>query len=173
MKTLLCRVPFKAAVPYEGPRVYSNWPCGCVAIAVSQWTQTRDLGQIFCASHICAEELKTRALGICSACQDKTKSTRHQKNRVTNFENGLVIFAINEIDSIFVAETLEKRCLIPVRVTQNRGASSVRQLKRLTCAAATKVRIKRLDLRFLEIGALRVVFTKRDPEFPGISGQVV
>eukprot|EP00116_Pleurobrachia_bachei_P015179 sb/3475441/ len=36
-----------------------------------------------------------------------------------------------------------------------------------------KVRFKRLDLRFLEIGALRVVFTKRDPEFPGISGQVV
>eukprot|EP00116_Pleurobrachia_bachei_P016449 sb/3476711/ len=36
-----------------------------------------------------------------------------------------------------------------------------------------KVRFKRLDLRFLEIQALRVVFTKRDPEFPGISGQVV
>eukprot|EP00116_Pleurobrachia_bachei_P015899 sb/3476161/ len=36
-----------------------------------------------------------------------------------------------------------------------------------------KVRFKRLDLRFLEIGALRVVFTKRDPEFPGMSGQVV
>eukprot|EP00116_Pleurobrachia_bachei_P015024 sb/3475286/ len=36
-----------------------------------------------------------------------------------------------------------------------------------------KVRFKRLDLRFLEIGALRVIFTKRDPEFPGISGQVV
>eukprot|EP00116_Pleurobrachia_bachei_P016440 sb/3476702/ len=36
-----------------------------------------------------------------------------------------------------------------------------------------KVRFKRLDLRFLEIGVLRVIFTKRDPEFPGISGQVV
>eukprot|EP00116_Pleurobrachia_bachei_P017537 sb/3477799/ len=36
-----------------------------------------------------------------------------------------------------------------------------------------KVRFKRLDLRFLEIGVLRVVFTKRDPQFPGISGQVV
>eukprot|EP00116_Pleurobrachia_bachei_P015992 sb/3476254/ len=36
-----------------------------------------------------------------------------------------------------------------------------------------KVRFKRLDLRFLEIGALHVVFAKRDPEFPGISGQVV
>eukprot|EP00116_Pleurobrachia_bachei_P013119 sb/3473381/ len=40
-------------------------------------------------------------------------------------------------------------------------------------ANAAKVRFKRLDLRFLEIGVLRVVFTKRDPEFPGISGQVV
>ena len=37
----------------------------------------------------------------------------------------------------------------------------------------TKVRFKRLDPRFLEIGALRVVFTKRDPDFQGISGQVV
>eukprot|EP00116_Pleurobrachia_bachei_P013800 sb/3474062/ len=37
----------------------------------------------------------------------------------------------------------------------------------------TKVHFKRLDLRFLEIGVLRVIFTKRDPEFPGISGQVV
>eukprot|EP00116_Pleurobrachia_bachei_P018913 sb/3479175/ len=36
-----------------------------------------------------------------------------------------------------------------------------------------KVRFKRLDLRFLEIGVLRVILTKRDPEFPGISGQVV
>eukprot|EP00116_Pleurobrachia_bachei_P017018 sb/3477280/ len=35
------------------------------------------------------------------------------------------------------------------------------------------LRFKRLDLRFLEIGVLRVIFTKRDPEFPGISGQVV
>eukprot|EP00116_Pleurobrachia_bachei_P013603 sb/3473865/ len=36
-----------------------------------------------------------------------------------------------------------------------------------------KLRFKRLDLRFLEIGAfLRVVFTKRDPEFPGISGLI-
>eukprot|EP00116_Pleurobrachia_bachei_P015787 sb/3476049/ len=32
---------------------------------------------------------------------------------------------------------------------------------------------KRLDLIFLEIGVLRDIFTKRDPEFPGISGQVV
>eukprot|EP00116_Pleurobrachia_bachei_P015759 sb/3476021/ len=40
-------------------------------------------------------------------------------------------------------------------------------------ALGPKVRFKRLDLTFLEIGALRVVFTKRDPEFPGISGQVV
>eukprot|EP00116_Pleurobrachia_bachei_P001227 sb/3461489/ len=39
-------------------------------------------------------------------------------------------------------------------------------------ANAAKVRFKRLDLRFLEIGVLRVIFTKRDPEFPGISGQV-
>eukprot|EP00116_Pleurobrachia_bachei_P013017 sb/3473279/ len=31
------------------------------------------------------------------------------------------------------------------------------------------MRFKRLDLRFLEIGVLRVIFTKRDPEFPGIS----
>eukprot|EP00116_Pleurobrachia_bachei_P014077 sb/3474339/ len=38
---------------------------------------------------------------------------------------------------------------------------------------ANSVRFKRLDLRFLEIGVLRVIFTKRDPEFPGISGQVV
>eukprot|EP00116_Pleurobrachia_bachei_P017375 sb/3477637/ len=37
----------------------------------------------------------------------------------------------------------------------------------------TKVHFKRLDLRFLEIGVLRVIITKRDPEFPGISGQVV
>eukprot|EP00116_Pleurobrachia_bachei_P018042 sb/3478304/ len=37
---------------------------------------------------------------------------------------------------------------------------------------SSKVRFKRLDLRFLEIGVLRVIFTKRDPEFPGISGQV-
>eukprot|EP00116_Pleurobrachia_bachei_P010689 sb/3470951/ len=37
----------------------------------------------------------------------------------------------------------------------------------------SKVRFKRLDQKFLEIGVLRVVFTKRDPEFPGISGQVV
>eukprot|EP00116_Pleurobrachia_bachei_P013130 sb/3473392/ len=35
------------------------------------------------------------------------------------------------------------------------------------------VRFKRLDLKFLEIGAMRVVFTKRDPEFPGISGQCI
>eukprot|EP00116_Pleurobrachia_bachei_P012608 sb/3472870/ len=35
------------------------------------------------------------------------------------------------------------------------------------------MRFKRLDLRFLEIGVLRVIFTRRDPEFPGISGQVV
>eukprot|EP00116_Pleurobrachia_bachei_P012263 sb/3472525/ len=37
----------------------------------------------------------------------------------------------------------------------------------------TLMRFKRLDLRFLEIGVLRVIFTKRDPQFPGISGQVV
>eukprot|EP00116_Pleurobrachia_bachei_P004995 sb/3465257/ len=37
----------------------------------------------------------------------------------------------------------------------------------------SSVRFKRLDLRFLEIQGLRVIFTKRDPEFPGISGQVV
>eukprot|EP00116_Pleurobrachia_bachei_P015508 sb/3475770/ len=36
-----------------------------------------------------------------------------------------------------------------------------------------EVRFKRLDLRFLETGVLRVIFTKRDPEIPGISGQVV
>eukprot|EP00116_Pleurobrachia_bachei_P015871 sb/3476133/ len=36
-----------------------------------------------------------------------------------------------------------------------------------------KVRFKRLDLRFLQIGALLVVFTKRDLEFPGVAGQVV
>eukprot|EP00116_Pleurobrachia_bachei_P011258 sb/3471520/ len=36
-----------------------------------------------------------------------------------------------------------------------------------------KVRFKRIDLRFLEIGVLLVVFTKRDPEFSEISGQVV
>eukprot|EP00116_Pleurobrachia_bachei_P018399 sb/3478661/ len=35
-----------------------------------------------------------------------------------------------------------------------------------------KLRFKRLDLRFLEIGVLCVMFTKRDPGFPGISGQV-
>eukprot|EP00116_Pleurobrachia_bachei_P014090 sb/3474352/ len=46
-------------------------------------------------------------------------------------------------------------------------------IPRLFFPAMVKVRFKRLDLRFLEIGALRVVFTKRDPEFPGISGQVV
>eukprot|EP00116_Pleurobrachia_bachei_P017721 sb/3477983/ len=38
---------------------------------------------------------------------------------------------------------------------------------------ALLVRFKRLDPRFLEIGVLRVIFTKKDPEFPGISGQVV
>eukprot|EP00116_Pleurobrachia_bachei_P016554 sb/3476816/ len=36
-----------------------------------------------------------------------------------------------------------------------------------------QVAMVRLDLRFLEIGVLHIVFTKRDPEFPGISGQVV
>eukprot|EP00116_Pleurobrachia_bachei_P013202 sb/3473464/ len=57
----------------------------------------------------------------------------------------------NQCDDIFVNVTNRRECVCHL----------------------LKVRFKRLDLRFLEIGVLRVVFTKRDPEFPGISGQVV
>eukprot|EP00116_Pleurobrachia_bachei_P013565 sb/3473827/ len=50
---------------------------------------------------------------------------------------------------------------------------STRRRAEKSVAPSTKVHFKRLDLRFLEIQELRVILTKRDPEFPGISGQVV
>eukprot|EP00116_Pleurobrachia_bachei_P004029 sb/3464291/ len=61
-----------------------------------------------------------------------------------------------------------------LRVWRRHTRSVVGRIVRVFVAKrVTKVRFKRLDLRFLEIGVLLVIFTKRDPEFPGISGQVV
>eukprot|EP00116_Pleurobrachia_bachei_P000811 sb/3461073/ len=69
------------------------------------------------------------------------------------------------------AELLDR--VMPRRTNEVCAALIACAARLLASHSICKVRFKRLDLRFLEIQVLRVIFTKRDPEFPGISGQVV